>query len=121
MVSKMFSHYTCCKLRNLGGQEFVDKLLVVQDIELKRLMKGKELQNFVNATKKHPPSDSFPYTGKIKLKNPTGLIQARTRAIYANGRFTGTLAKSDHTLDTLEGLEKCLVQNDWLQTNAHRK
>jgi hypothetical protein len=94
------------RLRNLGGQEFVDKLLVVQDIELKRLMKGKELQNFVNATKKHPPSDSFPYTGKIKLKNPTGLIQARTRAIYANGRFTGTLAKSDHTLDTLEGLEK---------------
>ena len=93
-------------LRNLGGQEFIDKLLVVQDIELLRLMKGEELKNFLNATKKSPPSDAFPYTGKIKLKNPTGLIQARTRAIYANGRFTGTLAKSDHTLDTLEGLEK---------------
>ena len=93
------------RLRNLGGQEFVDKLLVVQDIELLRLMKGEELKNFLNATKKSPPSDAFPYTGKIKLKNPTGLIQARTRAIYANGRFTGTLAKSDHTLDTIEGLE----------------
>ncbi len=92
-------------LRNLGGQEFIDKLLVVQDIELLRLMKGEELKNFLNATKKSPPSDAFPYTGKIKLKNPTGLIQARTRAIYANGRFTGTLAKSDHTLDTIEGLE----------------
>ena len=32
-------------LRNLGGQEFIDKLLVVQDIEL-RLMKGEELKNF---------------------------------------------------------------------------
>jgi len=93
-------------LRNLGGQEFIDKLLVVQDKELSKLLKGVESKKFLNATKKFPPDNKNPYTGKIKLKHPTGIIQARTRAIYANGRFTGTLAKSDHTLDTIEGLEK---------------
>ena len=93
-------------LRNLGGQEFIDKLLVVQDRVLPELYKGEELKKFVNATKKSPPDNKNPYTGKLKLKYPTGVIQARTRAIYANGRFSGSLPKSDHTLDTIQGLEK---------------
>ena len=93
-------------LRNLGGQEFIDKLLVVQDRVLPELYKGEELKKFVNATKKFPPDNKNPYTGKLKLKYPTGVIQARTRAIYANGRFSGSLPKSDHTLDTIQGLEK---------------
>ena len=77
-------------MREAGGQEFVDKLLKVQDNLIDSgALSGKELESFMNARKKNPD-----------------FVQARTRPIVALGRLIGSLAQTDYTLDTLEGLEK---------------
>ena len=77
-------------MREAGGQEFVDKLLKVQDNLIDSgALSGKELENFMNARRKNPD-----------------FVQARTRPIVALGRLIGSLAQTDYTLDTLEGLEK---------------
>ena len=77
-------------MRAAGGQEFVDKLLKVQDNLIDSgTLSGEELKNFLNARKKNPD-----------------LVQARTRPIMASGRLVGSLAQTDYTLDTIQGLEK---------------
>ena len=77
-------------MREAGGQEFVDKLLKVQDNLIDSdALSGKELENFMKARKKNPD-----------------FVQARTRPIVALGRLTGSIAQTDYTLDTQNGLEK---------------
>ena len=77
-------------MRAAGGQEFVDKLLKVQDNLIDSgALSGDDLKNFIKARKKNPD-----------------LIQARTRPIMASGRLVGKLANTDLTLDSQEGLEK---------------
>ena len=77
-------------MREAGGQEFVDKLLKVQDNLIDSgALSGDDLKNFIKARKNNPD-----------------LIQARTRPIVALGRLTGSIAQTDYTLDTQNGLEK---------------
>ena len=77
-------------MREAGGQEFVDKLLKVQDNLIDSdALSGKELENFMKARKKNPD-----------------FVQARTRPIVALGRLTGSIAQTNYTLDTQNGLEK---------------
>jgi hypothetical protein len=52
-------------------------------------LSGDDLKNFIKARKNNPD-----------------LIQARTRPIVALGRLTGSIAQTDYTLDTQNGLEK---------------
>lgn len=102
-TSKRFTN----AMRQAGGQDFVNKLLVAQDTLLQsNMISGKELSNYINAVSKNKPSKQHPYTGDIPLKYPTGILQARTRPMMGSGRFSGKLTKSDYTLDSIEGLQK---------------
>jgi len=108
-TSKSFTN----AMRKSGGQEFVDKLLIVQD----KILSGKarvtldarDKKAWINAVQKNKDANAnkrIMETFGVKLKYPTDILQTRTRPVYASGRFTGELTKSGYTLDTIEGLEK---------------
>ena len=54
MVNKMCSHYTCCKLRDLGGQENLPKM----DAKMIR-------KNDQNGIKNHPDTGFFRFVSKM--------------------------------------------------------
>jgi len=106
-------------MRKAGGQEFVDKLLIVQDKILDNkagvTLGARDKKSWISAVQKNKDSDAvkrIKNNFNINLKYPTGILQARTRPVYASGRFAGKLAKSGHTLDTVEGLEKLFGEDN---------
>ena len=63
MVKKMFSHYTCCKLRDLGGQENWSK-------------------KWCQKSSKMAPKSSFGHPGVRFLRFLGGLIEVRFLMIF---------------------------------------